>query len=216
MNENSKSRYTQINTTFTGMKKYLLSFLFTVLLCAVGNTARAQDTCKSYNVPNPHGAAMSIYKIWVVDSTNFTVESLKPIPYDITATGTVDFRVCLLPRDGVKRTTQVRYQNTHGTSSYTVTITPPTSSVKRTPDQAQLNAYPNPAANRVEIALGSFELNNLSVDLIDVRGNIINPPFDVASSKIVLNTSAMVSGAYTVVIKNSTHILGVSQLAVVH
>ena len=216
MNKNSKSRYTQINTIFTGMKKYLRLFLFTVLLCAVSITVQAQDTCKSYNVPNPHGAAMTIYKIWVVDSTNFTVESIKPIPYDITATGTVDFRVCLLPRDGVKRTTQVRYQNTHGTSSYTVTLTPPTSSVKRTPDQAQLSAYPNPAANRVEIALGSFEMNNLSVDLIDVRGHIINPPFEVASSKIVLNTSAVVTGAYTILVKNNTHIVGVSQLAVVH
>ncbi len=198
------------------MKKYFYAFLFTTLFCLVGTTVQAQDTCKSYNVPNPHGAAMTIYKIWVVDSTNFTVESLKPLPYDITATGTVDFRVCLLPRDGVKRTTQVRYQNTHGTSSYSVTITPPTSSVKRAPDQAPLSAYPNPASNRVEIALGAFETNNLSVDLIDSRGNIINPSFEVGSFKIVLNTATIASGAYTIVVKNSTHIFGVSQIAVVH
>ncbi len=98
-----------------------------VTLHFITGYATAQDTCKVFGQKNPHGLAMQVRgPMYVMDSVNFKVTSTKPLPYNIGATDTIYFEVCILARDGKQHSTQVRYGSTHGAVSFNVTMTAPT------------------------------------------------------------------------------------------
>lgn len=132
--------------------KYLLA-LFLVL---GASSIRAQDTCKTYSHKNPHGAAMTISRVWILDSVNFTVRPIQTLPYQESATGSFDFEVCIIPRDGKKYSTQVRYQTTHGPVSYNISnfVAPTgTSGVSEVAVEEQAEVYPNPTPDVVNVLL---------------------------------------------------------------
>ncbi len=190
--------------------------LFLVVLYSTVSLLHAQDTCRSIYLKNPHGAAMNIEKVWILDSVNFTVESLRPLPYYITDTGTVDFKVCILPRDGIKRTTQVRYLNTHGTSSYSITMTPPaTESVKTEPQLPSLIAFPNPASTSVELLLAG-SVSALKVECLALDGTSFHIPFTSVGKRVTLQTTLLASGSYTIIVKDGERPIGMSQIVITH
>ena len=77
------------------------SFLLSLLGLAYVASAQAQDTCKVFGQKNPHGVAMEIRPaMTVVDTVNFSVRSMKTLPYNISATDTIFFDVCIKARDG--------------------------------------------------------------------------------------------------------------------
>jgi hypothetical protein len=111
------------------MKKLIL---FVLLVLGVVNVARAQDTCKVFGQRNPHGVAMQISApMYVVDSVNFHIMSVKTLPYNINATDTIFFNVCLMATDGKTHSTQVRYNTTHGMVSYNVSLKATTAGVSK-------------------------------------------------------------------------------------
>ncbi len=198
------------------MKITILHIAFFLVFC-FASTAMAQDTCKKYMVPNPHGAAMTVYKVWILDSVNFTVASVKPLPYNVDANGTSDFNVCILPRDGKTRSTQVRYENTHGTSSYAVTMTPPgTASVKTINEAAMLHVFPNPANNETVVDLGKPILSSIVVEAVNVIGERITVPTVMTENRIKLDLKHVPSGTYTLILTDGSGILGSSGIVVQH
>src|SRR5579872_2307671 len=92
--------------------------LLGVLFFASG--AYSQNTEKIYSIANPYGSAMKIESLSVDDSADFHVESLKPMPYELSETGTVDFKVAIIPHDGIMRTAQVLFGGANGSSTYTI------------------------------------------------------------------------------------------------
>ena len=174
-----------------------------VALCLVATESVAQDTCNTYLIPNPHGAAMSINTVWVVDTVNFSVESLRPLPYEISSTGTIDIRVCILVRDGKSHSTIVRYTNTHGTSSYQVTMTAPaTSGVDRAVERtiALHSALPNPASSTVTIDFGSSVPDQIRVEILDMSGRLVVDDLRpmISGGRLVFDVSAIANGLYLV------------------
>jgi hypothetical protein len=176
-----------------------------VALCLVMTNAYAQDTCTVYKIPNPHGAAMSVTRVWVVDTVNFSVESVYPLPVEMTATSTFDVNVCILARDGQSHSTIVRYTNTHGTSSYPVTMTAPaTSGVESSGGQSvSLRlALPNPAGSTVSIDPGFTPTDDLRVGIVDLSGRRVvgdlRPSF--SSGRLVIDVSSITSGRYLVLL----------------
>jgi hypothetical protein len=141
--------------------KYLI-LIATAILVSTG--AYAQDTCKTYAHKNSHGAAMTISRVWVLDSVNFRVESIPELPFQETASGTYDFKVCILAKDGLKHSTQVRYQTTHGPVSYNISNfqAPGASGVSEHEVSTKVKLYPNPAtrATTLDGASGVWTIYN--------------------------------------------------------
>lgn len=103
---------------------------------------------------------MTVSRVWVLDSVNFRVRPIQQLPYQESATGSFDFEVCILARDGKKYSTQVRYMTTHGAVSYTISnFEAPggASEVSREVSSLINRIYPNPARNAITIqgAVGS-------------------------------------------------------------
>lgn len=168
---------------------------------------RAQDTCKTFTVANPHGAAMDITKIWAVDTVNFTVMTVRSLPFNIGATESFDIVVCLRVHDGKSHTTQIRYTNTHGTSSYNVTMTAPsTSSVDpETGATKGLNLRllsQNPATDRITIGVDNVEGGELRVTMYGMNGDIARSlQFDAFSGALLeLDLRGLPAGIYTAVV----------------
>lgn len=156
------------------MKRSVPLFSFVVLLWAA-SALRAQDTCKVVSIPNPHGAAMQIIKLWVVDSVNFRVATVKQLPFQLGATEAFDVDVCILARDGKKHSSMIRYTNTHGTSSFNISMTAPSvaSAPVGAPDAANrlvVSISPNPAAANTTLELHSTGLRDVAVHLFALDG----------------------------------------------
>ncbi len=170
----------------------------------------AQDTCKTYTVANPHGAAMDITKIWAIDTVNFTVNTVRTLPFNIGATESFDIVVCLRVLDGKSHTTQIRYTNTHGTSSYSVTMTAPsTSSVDPERGAAKSLALrllsPNPAGDRITVGVDNNVVGDLHIAIYSMTGDMARSlRFEsYGSSLLNLDLRGLPSGMYTMVVTDA-------------
>lgn len=132
------------------MRTLVLACL-TVVVASQQSTA--QDTCRVFSIPNPHGAAMTISRVFLSDTTHFTVEPLRAVPFDIGASETWDARVCIKARDGQTYSTTIRYQTTHGQASYAVTMTAPgTAGAHDDRPSSRLLVAPVPSRDRVRVS----------------------------------------------------------------
>ncbi len=167
--------------------------------------AYAQDTCKTFSIKNPHGAAMSIMKIWAVDSVNFTVSTVKPLPFQIGATESFDIIVCIRARDGKPHSTSIRYTNTHGTSSYNVTMTAP--SVSAVPSEGdgadvgvRVDVSPNPASTQAMIDVDARGARETGVRLYDINGRVVwSYTQTITQAHIPIDLQSIPAGMYTLV-----------------
>lgn len=165
-----------------------------ILVLGVGS-ATAQDTCKTIVHKNPHGAAMTISRVWILDSANFTVRPIQQLPYQESATGSFDFEVCIIPRDGKTYSTQVRYQTTHGPVSYNVSnfLAPLGTSSVTSSEYTPAVVFPNPVSSVLHVQVGEpFEFS-----IVDINGIvIIVGRSDQESSQV--DVSRLTPGSYTI------------------
>ncbi len=83
-----------------------------------------------------------------------------------------------------------------------------------TAQQFNIIAYPNPYSNQVTIAVNSDKtpLTNLSIEIMDVLGNIITKRTDFNENKITLNRDNLVNGVYFYKISDSNAVIGTGRL----
>ena len=171
------------------------------LLCI--ENANAQDTCKVLGQKNPHGLAMEIRgPLTVADTVNFTVESTKPLPYNIGASDTIYFHLCIQAKDGKKHTTQIRYSSTHGAISYTVTMqAPPPASVGTIASGSalRLSAFPNPANGILHFQTANSAAP-LELQIFDAKGIFIAKQSVPSNGSLEMNTSMLSVGRYNAVL----------------
>ncbi|MEO5930476.1 MAG: T9SS type A sorting domain-containing protein [Candidatus Kapaibacterium sp.] len=205
------------------MKSTCLLIAF-ALFAITGSTLFAQDTCKVYSLKNPHGAEMDITKIWVVDSVNFRVRTIKALPFHIGATESFDIEVCILARDGKPHTSQVRYQNTHGTSSYNVTMTgPAVASVSdgmmgEGASQGVSAIAPNPATDYAHIQILRPAGQKLSVRLYNILGDDITATtsIEAGESDVKIDVKSLANGRYFVAVVTGNSPVTTQSLMVSH
>jgi hypothetical protein len=114
---------------------------------------------------------MTISRVWILDSVNFRVRPIQQLPYQEAATGSFDFEVCIIPRDGKKYSTQVRYQTTHGPVSYNISnfVAPLSTSSVGNAVTDGVEIYPNPTSDIVNVVLGySFDFSVTNVNGVTV------------------------------------------------
>ena len=118
------------------MKK--LFIILSVLFLFVG-AAKASDECMLMGQKNPHGMSMVVSQVTVMDSMNFVVTSVKPLPFTMGKADTVWFAVCPLVHDGKMHSTQIKYTTDMGPISYSISVMAPVGTCKRV---AQMNPHP--------------------------------------------------------------------------
>ena len=73
------------------MKRLIISLFVLLFGGLASDCARAQETIV-LGQKNPHGIAMEIKSpVYVVDSANFEVSSVKPLPFTVSASDTIYF-----------------------------------------------------------------------------------------------------------------------------
>lgn len=172
------------------------------LFIATASTVQSQDTCKTFSQKNPHGAAMTISRVWILDSVNFRIRSIQPLPYQEAASGSFDFEVCILARDGKKYSTQVRYMTTHGAVSYPVSnFQAPggVSAVARDQGSYVHRIYPNPARTSIAIE-GSVGSDWVIYDI----GGVARLSGVTAASGESLDVTALLPGSYIIKVTTAT------------
>jgi hypothetical protein len=105
------------------MKRFLL--IVSVVFVAYGaslNIASASDPCVRVGQKNSMGMAMTVSKVWVMDSTNFMVTSVQKLPFKMGAADTVWFDVCPLVHDGKMHNTQIKYMTDMGAATCNVSM----------------------------------------------------------------------------------------------
>ena len=193
------------------------SFLLFVFLFSCSTSARAQDTCKVLGQKNPHGVAMEIRgPMTIADSINFSVESTKPLPYNISATDTIFFNVCIKVKDGNKHTTQVKYSSTHGAISYTITMQAPGSAgvIGTNSNSPTIAVFPNPAKEYVRLHMENFVGSSIML-IVDSKGATIATQSIPSDGNITINTSTYSNGIYHAIIKSGTSIVESKEFIVI-
>ena len=179
--------------------------LLIALLFALREGANAQDTCQVFSVPNPHGAAMTISRVWVVDSANFTIDSMRSVPFDITADEAWDARICITPRDGQTYSTIIRYQTTHGPAAFQISMVAPNTSAVHERRQRSVSAmmvYPMPSSGDLVIEPSAVSGEVLTVEVYDGIGvvrSVVEERFE--GNPLRLDLSGLPSGGYRIVVR---------------
>ena len=196
------------------MMKYccLLGVLF------FASTALSQSVEKIYSIHNPYGSAIGVESLSVDDTANFSVESLKPLPYDLDAMGTLDFRVTIIPRDGITRTTQVRYKDSHGISFYTVTMAAPVTSAVKNGDEQHINrpAYPNPVKDFCTINTDISLYPNVQIELFNSGGANVVGFVQPVGHALSLDSRNLASGRYHLSITSNGLVIRSEDIFVKH
>lgn len=202
------------------MKRFYLFTLSIIAAIAPGAvTAHAQDTCKIFTIENVHGAAMDITKIWVVDTVNFTVESMRPLPFFLGATDSFDIKVCIRARDGQRHSTIVRYSTTHGTVPYTVSMDAPGTSSVAAPSirgRGAVVVEPNPAAGSTALLVKGLTAREATVSLVGIDGAVARTiaAGSIADGRILLDLTGLASGLYLAVVKADGDFIAAERLVV--
>ncbi|HYM20005.1 MAG TPA: hypothetical protein VEW28_03265 [Candidatus Kapabacteria bacterium] len=196
-----------------------LSFFAVVLLAAGVLTARAQESAKFVSITNPIGKALTLNSVWVADPDYFSVEPLASLPISISPSGTIDFRVSIKPRDGVTRSTEVWYRDTHGTtSSFAVTMTAPfeQNGVQQNQPSREQPVYPNPVKDFCTMNLDVRLYPNVQVDLFNEVGGRVVGVIAPTGDKLVLDARNLASGRYNIVVSSDGNIVKNEEVVVRH
>ena len=175
------------------------------ILCLASATSHSQDTCQVFSIPNPHGAAMTISRVWIQDSVNFSVEPLRSVPFDITATESWDARVCIKPRDGQTYSTIIRYQTTHGPAAFQISMVAPNTSAvheRRQFSMSEMRVSPLPTSGDLVIAPSAVSGDILTIEVYDGIGivrSVMEERFD--GNPLRLDLSELPSGGYRIVVR---------------
>jgi hypothetical protein len=197
------------------MRYYILT-LFTIFSAL---PMSAQDTCRVFTIPNPHGAAMTISRVFIADTVNFSVEPLQPVPFNIGASETWDARVCIKARDGQSHSTTIRYQTTHGQASYAVTMNAPGTAGIVDPGLPNLAVtFPQPTSGRVTVRVVDHGVGELRAHVFDHSGGLMPsiPVMIGSGGDVSLDLEALPSGSYLVVLDVEGQIVARSSVVVVH
>jgi hypothetical protein len=196
--------------------RYYIPILFAFFTAL---SVSAQDTCRVFAIPNPHGAAMTISRVFIADTVNFSVESLRPAPFDIGASETWDARVCIKARDGQSHSTTIRYQTTHGQASYAVTMNAPgTAGIVDPGLPSRAVTFPQPTSGRVTIRLEDNGVGELRARVFDHSGGLMTslPVVIGLGGDVSLDLEALPSGSYIVVLDDEGQIVARSSVVVAH
>jgi hypothetical protein len=166
------------------------------------SSALSQSTEKIYSVVNPHGSAMRIESLCVEDTANFRVESLRPLPYDLPENGTLDFKVSVIPHDGISRTTQVRFGDQHSATSYTVEMQAPLE-IKQRREQMQSTVFPNPVKDFCTINVDISLYPNVEIELFNSAGSNVVGFCQPVGSNLSLDARNLASGSYHLMIRSN-------------
>ena len=197
-------------------KRYYLLILFAILSAL---PVSAQDTCRVVTIPNPHGAAMTISRVFIADTVNFSVEPLRAVPFNIGASETWDARVCIKARDGQSHSTTIRYQTTHGQASFPVTMTAPgTAGIAETAAPRKVLAFPQPTSGRVTVGLEEAVVGELRARVYDHAGGLATTLSSLSSAndEVTLDLTGLSTGAYTIVLDAAGHVIAQSSVLIVH
>jgi hypothetical protein len=177
------------------------------------STAFSQNAEKTYSIANPYGSAMRIESLSVDDSADFRIESLKPLPFELPESGTLDFKVAILPRDGIMRTTQVRF----GGSSYTIQMEAPLSaSVRNSNAQMQSSVYPNPVKDFCTINTDISLYPNVEIELFNSLGGAVVGMVQPVGHSLSLDARNLASGSYHLVIRSNGTLVRNEDIVVKH
>ena len=179
------------------------------------STALSQSAEKIYSIANPYGAPMRIESLSVEDSSNFAIESLKPLPFDLSESGTLDFKVRIIPHDGIMRTTQVL---SGGSPFYTVTMSAPiTSAVKKSEDQyVNHPSYPNPVKDFCTINTDISLYPNVQIELFNSVGANVVGLIQPVGHSLSLDARNLASGRYHVSISSNGTVIRSEDIIVNH
>lgn len=196
-----------------------INLLAVLIFVSTASTMYAQDTCKVFGQKNPHGLAMEIKgPMTVADTLNFTVESKKSLPYNISATDTIFFNVCIKARDGKKHSTQVKYNSTHGAISYTVSLqAPSTAGVEPLQNTKGLTifTYPNPAKDYVHVTIENSVNSVTQVQIYNDNGVSISSHTVPVDGNVIINTVGYNTGIYHAFLKSGNSLIGSKDFVVI-
>lgn len=195
--------------------------IIAIIALIITSANAQQDTCKKISISNPHGLDMEISKVWVLDTVNFSVESVKALPFNLGATESFDIKVCVLARDGKSHSTQVRYRNTHGTSSYNVTMIAPdgTSSVKNVENKNyNLVVASNPATTHFTIQFPQKPIKDVTIELYSMDGSLVHVKnvSEITTGEVSVNVQGLSSGTYVTVVKIKGENIITKRIAIQH
>lgn len=195
------------------MVKYL--FLAGVLLSA--STALSQNAEKICSISNPYGSRMMVESLSVDDTVNFKVESLKEMPYDLDETGTLDFKVAVIARDGITRSTQVHCNNSSGSPIYTLTMAAPMAAAARsTEDRTIRPAYPNPVKDYCTINTDISLYPNLQIELSNSVGASVIGVVQPVGHTLSLDARNLSTGRYHLTITSNGTMIRSEDIFVKH
>jgi hypothetical protein len=182
------------------------------------SVALSQSTEKIYSIANPYGIAARVESVSVDDTANFSVESLKPLPYEVDESGTLDFKVGIIPHDGITRTTLVRIIDSRGCSSYTVTLDAPVTSAVKTNNEQYENhpAYPNPVKDFCTINTDISLYPNVQIELFNEVGAAVVGLVQPVGRVLSLDARNLPSGRYHLSISSNGHIIRSEDIIVKH
>jgi len=179
------------------------------------STALSQSAEKIYSIVNPYGAAMRIESLTIDDSADFRVESLKPLPFDLSETGTLDFKVTIIPRDGITRTTQVRSGNL--SLSIVTMESPILNAVKKSEEQyANHPSYPNPVKDFCTINTDISLYPNVEIEVFNSVGASVVGLVQPVGHSLSLDARNLTSGRYHISITSNGLMIRSEDIIVKH
>ncbi len=197
------------------MKDVVCKVFVALAAVCIGVAAHAQET-KIYSIANPKGATLSLRSMWVADTADFYVEPLAQLPYQIPTNGTVDFKVRIIPRDGIMRSTEVFYKTDLGVSSYTISMTPPMTSAVSESTPHEKPAYPNPTKEFTTLDVDIRLYPNVQVDVVNDIGVRVFGVAQPVGDKLVLDVRKLANGPYHVIVYSNGAIVRKEEVVVRH
>ena len=168
------------------------------------SAAFSQNVEKFYSIANPYGSAMRIESLSVDDSADFRIEPMKSLPFDLSENGTLDFKVTVIPHDGIMHTAQIRFGDMHWSSSYTIEMQAPLeSSVKPTREELQSSVYPNPVKDYCTINADISQYPNVEIELFNAVGAHVIGLVQPVGKSLSLDARNLASGTYHLMIRSN-------------
>lgn len=160
---------------------------------------------------------MRVESIVVEDSANFRIESMKKLPFDLDESGMLDFKVAIIPRDGITRTTQVHFGDSHSAMNYTIQMEAPLeSSVRNSFAQFQSLVYPNPVHDVCTINIDINVYPNVQIELYNTLGASVVGLIQPVGKSLSLDARNLASGTYHLMIKSNGSLVRSEEIVVKH
>jgi len=87
--------------------------------------------------------------------------------------------------------------NCSSSASETIIVRVCTTGIRERDKQSEINLYPNPAQNQLILQSELFYNKSPDILVLDINGKICDVPFTIRNSNVVLNTSSLAAGIYS-------------------